>query len=128
MVPYAPGAEIQKANEGGYVAWYPSFPGCFTQGETAEELLRNLAEALDGYLVAQGYGNAPSTEAHPIIRVLKKLSFRVTHQQNGHVMLAHSTKSQIICVPIFVKAIKRSLFNLILKHAKIREEEFLRLL
>ena len=39
---------IHEAEEGGYWAEVPSIPGCATQGETFEELLKNLYEAVEG--------------------------------------------------------------------------------
>ena len=41
---------IHDAEEGGYWAEVPSIPGCATQGETFEELLENLYEAVEGCL------------------------------------------------------------------------------
>ena len=41
---------IHEAEEGGYWAEVPSIPGCATQGETFEELLSNLYEAVDACL------------------------------------------------------------------------------
>lgn len=41
---------VHDADEGGYWAEVPSLPGCATQGETFEELLQNLYEAIEGYL------------------------------------------------------------------------------
>ncbi len=41
---------IHEAQEGGYWAEVPSIPGCATQGESFEELLTNLYEAVEGYL------------------------------------------------------------------------------
>ncbi|MGA1847686.1 type II toxin-antitoxin system HicB family antitoxin [Deferribacter abyssi] len=41
---------IHEAEEGGYWAEVPSIPGCVTQGETFEELLTNLYEAVEGCL------------------------------------------------------------------------------
>ena len=41
---------VHKAEEGGFWAEVPSIPGCATQGETFEELLQNLHEAVDGCL------------------------------------------------------------------------------
>jgi predicted RNase H-like HicB family nuclease len=41
---------IHEAEEGGYWAEVPSIPGCATQGETFEELLKNLYEAVEGCL------------------------------------------------------------------------------
>ena len=41
---------IHEAEEGGYWAEVPAIPGCVTQGETFEELLSNLYEAVEGCL------------------------------------------------------------------------------
>lgn len=41
---------IHEAEEGGFWAEVPSIPGCATQGETFDELLKNLYEAVEGCL------------------------------------------------------------------------------
>lgn len=41
---------VHPAEEGGYWAEVPAIPGCATQGETFEELLENLYEAVEGCL------------------------------------------------------------------------------
>ena len=41
---------IHKAEEGGYWAEVPSIAGCATQGDTFEELLENIYEAIEGCL------------------------------------------------------------------------------
>lgn len=41
---------IHDAEEGGYWAEVPSIIGCATQGETFEELLQNIYEAIEGCL------------------------------------------------------------------------------
>ncbi|MFO1433128.1 MAG: type II toxin-antitoxin system HicB family antitoxin [Candidatus Competibacteraceae bacterium] len=41
---------IHQAEEGGYWAEVPAIPGCATQGETFEELLSNLYEAVEACL------------------------------------------------------------------------------
>ena len=41
---------VHEAEEGGYWAEVPSIPGCATQGETFEELLSNLYEAVEACL------------------------------------------------------------------------------
>ena len=41
---------IHEAEEGGYWAEVPSIAGCVTQGETFEELLNNLYEAIESCL------------------------------------------------------------------------------
>lgn len=41
---------VHEAEEGGYWAEVPAILGCATQGETFEELLANLYEAVEGCL------------------------------------------------------------------------------
>ena len=41
---------VHEAEEGGYWAEVPAIPGCATEGETFEELLSNLYEAVEGCL------------------------------------------------------------------------------
>ena len=41
---------VHEAEEGGYWAEVPSIPGCATEGDTFEELLSNLYEAIEGCL------------------------------------------------------------------------------
>ena len=41
---------VHDAEEGGYWAEVPGIPGCASQGETFEELLQNLYEAVEGCL------------------------------------------------------------------------------
>jgi len=41
---------VHEAEEGGYWAEVPAIPGCATQGETFDELLSNLYEAVEGCL------------------------------------------------------------------------------
>ncbi len=45
-------AIIHVAEEGGFWAEVPALPGCVTQGETREELERNIREAVEGWLEA----------------------------------------------------------------------------
>lgn len=45
--------ELEWDEEGpGYVVRVPELPGCFTQGETIEEALENVREAITGHLAA----------------------------------------------------------------------------
>lgn len=41
---------FQKEQEGGYSVWVPSLPGCASQGETFEEAIDNIKEAIVLYL------------------------------------------------------------------------------
>ena len=41
---------IVKDSGGGYYAYVPQLPGCYSQGETVEETLENIKEAIELYL------------------------------------------------------------------------------
>ena len=43
-------AIIQEEKEGGYSVWVPALPGCASQGETFEETINNIKEAIQLYL------------------------------------------------------------------------------
>ncbi len=50
LLPKKINIRIHKAEEGGFWAEVPAVPGCATQGETMDELMRNLQEAIEGCL------------------------------------------------------------------------------
>jgi predicted RNase H-like HicB family nuclease len=41
---------IHEAEEGGYWATVPALPGCVSEGETRDEVLANIREAIECYL------------------------------------------------------------------------------
>ena len=41
---------LEQEPDGGYVATVPSLPGCVSQGDTREEVMRNIREAADLYI------------------------------------------------------------------------------
>ena len=41
---------LHEAEEGGYWAEVPSIEGCVSQGETLEDLIENISEAVEGCL------------------------------------------------------------------------------
>ena len=38
---------LEAQKEGGYTVYVPSLPGCISQGDTKEEALKNIKEAID---------------------------------------------------------------------------------
>jgi predicted RNase H-like HicB family nuclease len=59
---------VHDAEEGGYWAEVPAIPGCASQGETMEELIRNIREAIEGCLSVELVGQ---DEGQPTGRVLE---------------------------------------------------------
>jgi len=43
---------IHDAEEGGYWGEVPALPGCFSQGETVDEMLCNLRDAIRSHIAA----------------------------------------------------------------------------
>ncbi|WP_342770759.1 MULTISPECIES: type II toxin-antitoxin system HicB family antitoxin [unclassified Methanoculleus] len=43
---------LEPSEDGGYTAYVPSLPGCISEGDTREEALDNIREAIDLYLEA----------------------------------------------------------------------------
>ena len=43
---------IEKGREQGYVVYCPALKGCVSQGETREEALENIREAVEAYIEA----------------------------------------------------------------------------
>jgi predicted RNase H-like HicB family nuclease len=41
---------LEPNDEGGYTIYVPSLPGCISEGETKEEALSNIQEAIQLYL------------------------------------------------------------------------------
>jgi predicted RNase H-like HicB family nuclease len=41
---------LEPSEEGGYTAIVPALPGCISEGETREEALKNIEEAIKLYL------------------------------------------------------------------------------
>ncbi len=41
---------IIEDETGGYIGFVPSLPGCYTQGDTLEDLMSNAKEAIDLYI------------------------------------------------------------------------------
>lgn len=41
---------LEPSEEGGYTVYVPALPGCISEGETVEEALANIREAVELYL------------------------------------------------------------------------------
>ncbi|MDE0372081.1 MAG: type II toxin-antitoxin system HicB family antitoxin [Rhodospirillales bacterium] len=59
---------VHNAEEGGYWAEVPAIAGCATQGDSFEELLSNLYEAVEGCLSVD-VAETESSEGHKILEI-----------------------------------------------------------
>ena len=54
---------LEREDEGGYHAFAPALKGCHSQGETLEEAVGNITEAIGLYLESlKAHGEAAPTE------------------------------------------------------------------
>ncbi|MBU1195754.1 MAG: type II toxin-antitoxin system HicB family antitoxin [Proteobacteria bacterium] len=55
---------LEPSEEGGFTAYVPSLPGCISEGESKEEALENIKEAIELYLepVDDDMSLVPGTE------------------------------------------------------------------
>ena len=42
--------ELEPQKEGGYTVTVPALPGCISEGDTLEQALENIKDAIEGYL------------------------------------------------------------------------------
>lgn len=54
---------VHEAEEGGYWAEVPAIPGCATQGDTLDELMKNVQEAVEGCLSVEVEEPEPTDKA-----------------------------------------------------------------
>ncbi|MBI2836170.1 MAG: type II toxin-antitoxin system HicB family antitoxin [Chloroflexi bacterium] len=50
---------LEAQEDGGYTAIVPSLPGCVSQGDTTEEAMANIKEAIELYLESLKERNLP---------------------------------------------------------------------
>jgi predicted RNase H-like HicB family nuclease len=41
---------LEPSDEGGYTAYAPTLPGCISEGDSGDEALANISEAIELYL------------------------------------------------------------------------------
>lgn len=101
-------AVVERCPDTGlYVGFVPGFPGAHTQGETLDELNKNLKEVIEMLLedgapkleaefvgtqmvmVAQ-MSNIPVLKPNEVINILIKLGFQEARQRGSHKQFRHS--------------------------------------
>ena len=61
---------IHDAEEGGFWVDVPALPGCYSQGESVDESLRNVREAIELYLeVLRDEGRDAPVDSEVVYRV-----------------------------------------------------------
>ncbi len=59
---------LEKSDEGGYTVFVPSLPGCISEGDTEEEAIKNIREAVALYLEPTDDDILSTATQKPIIK------------------------------------------------------------
>ena len=60
---------LEPSEEGGYTAYVPSLPGCISEGDSANEAMANIREAVELYLepVDDDLAGKEGLEVHELV-------------------------------------------------------------
>ena len=90
-------AVIHLAEEGGYGAEVPALTGCITEGETKDEVIDNLRDAIEGWLdVANERQVTQSTEQDAKLEGVKDPEVLVISACNSRLLVTHDRKTMPI--------------------------------
>jgi predicted RNase H-like HicB family nuclease len=66
---------LEKEQNGGYHAFCPVLRGCHSQGDTVEESIENITEAIEVYIESLVADNQPIPIEDLIVKTLKRSLF-----------------------------------------------------
>ena len=108
---------VYPGESGFWVAECPSLPGCISQGETRQEAIANIKEAIEGYILALQEDGLPVPEerfealcwqydpttesfwARFCTRALGKAGFYLVRQHSSHMILRRDVPFAQVVVP-----------------------------
>jgi predicted RNase H-like HicB family nuclease len=64
-------AVFEREDDGGYSVWVPDLPGCASQGDTYDEAMANIREAIESYLEAHAKLGRPVPESRTEIQIVE---------------------------------------------------------
>ena len=74
---------LEPSEEGGYTAIVPSLPGCLSEGDTREEALKNIREAIELYLEPVEDDSSFAVDSEQLERMSKVPSLNYTRLINA---------------------------------------------
>ena len=57
---------LEPSDEGGFTVYVPSLPGCISEGDTKEQALTNIREAIGLYLESTEDDDLPAEQAEVV--------------------------------------------------------------
>jgi len=78
---------LEPQEEGGYTAYVPELRGCVSEGDTREEALGNIKEAIAGYVESlEAHGDPPASPRRVRARNARYVSRRYPVVRPGQLM------------------------------------------
>ena len=68
-------AVFEQEADGGFSVYVPDLPGCASQGDTYDEALANIADAVQCYVLSMRYDGLPVPPPTVVIRPLGPMYF-----------------------------------------------------
>lgn len=59
---------LEESDEGRYTVYAPSLPGCISEGDTEEEAIENIREAIELYLESIDDDVLSTTTLNPVVK------------------------------------------------------------
>ena len=59
---------LEESEDGGYTVYVPVLPGCISEGDSEEEAIRNIKEAIELYLEPVEDDILSSDAHHPVVK------------------------------------------------------------
>jgi len=135
---------LERQSDGGFLIYVPELPGLATEGDTREEAIAMLRDALPAYLESMRAHDLPLPQARhsrrrvsprlpavrprQLIRVLERKGWRLDRTSGSHQVFVHDVVRHVVVVPMHNKDLGRGLLARILQDAEIPRDEFLKLL
>ena len=134
-------AVIYPGDDGFWVAECPSLPGCVSQGETREQAITNIREAIEGaegrwvacargafrHDAGRGMSKLPQVSGADVVRALAKVGFTLRRQHGSHMILRRDNPFAQTVVPNH-RQIDRGTLRAILRQTGLSVDEFNELL
>ncbi len=112
---------LERDEDGIYVARVPELPGCVSDGKTKKEALKNIREAIEGYietLHAEGWplpkviseetvtvdikslsAKLPVLSSTDVVKAFAKIDYVFARQRGSHIILVNRETRKIAVIP-----------------------------
>ncbi len=88
---------IYPGEDGYWVAECPSLPGCISQGKTKQEVVANIKEAIEGYVLSLEEDGLPVPDEHFEALVVAVVEMNVTYsiEVNGRFVIIEDVPARV---------------------------------